>query len=170
LLVGLLGGALAAVAKAVQSRVGTAPESAPAPPASWTPLPNAEPVVVPPKATSPTVRATAPVADLQESPITPPSGTPAVQTAPAVTPAAPAPAKKAATSKKPAPAKRAEAPPAPWVEPVDDEAPSSHPIKAKLSSGIYHSPGGLNYERTKPDRCYRDAAAAEADGLRPAKR
>jgi hypothetical protein len=150
LLVGLLGGALAAVAKAVQSRVGS-PESAPAVPASWTPLPKTEPVVVPPRVTTPTVRSTAPVADLQESP------------APA--PAAPsAPAKKAATSKK------AAAPAAPWVEPVDGEAPSSHPIKAKMSSGIFHSPGGLNYERTKPDRCYRDAATAEADGLRPAKR
>jgi hypothetical protein len=46
----------------------------------------------------------------------------------------------------------------------------SHPVKAKLSSGIYHLPGGQNYERTKPDRCYVDAAAAEADGLRAAKR
>jgi hypothetical protein len=31
-------------------------------------------------------------------------------------------------------------------------------------------PGGANYERTKPDRCYRDEAAAEADGLRKAAR
>jgi len=31
-------------------------------------------------------------------------------------------------------------------------------------------PGGLAYERTAPDRCYRDAAAAEADGFRPSKR
>ena len=29
---------------------------------------------------------------------------------------------------------------------------------------------GLNYERTHPDRCYRDAAAAEADGLRKSAR
>jgi hypothetical protein len=28
----------------------------------------------------------------------------------------------------------------------------------------------LNYLRTRPDRCYRDADAAEADGLRAAKR
>jgi hypothetical protein len=159
LLVGLLGGALAAVAKAVQSRT-SAPE--PAAPASWTPLPKAEPVVVPPRVTTPTVRATAPIADLQE-PLTPPRGTPAVA----------APTKKAATSKKAAPTKKPEAPAAPaapWVDPVDGDAPASHPIKAKMSSGIFHSPGGLNYERTKPDRCYRDAAAAEADGLRPAKR
>jgi hypothetical protein len=28
----------------------------------------------------------------------------------------------------------------------------------------------MNYDRTNPDRCYRDADAAEADGLRAAKR
>jgi hypothetical protein len=59
--------------------------------------------------------------------------------------------------------------PAPWIEPVDGACPASHPIKAKLSSGIYHSPGGMNYERTHPDRCYVDGTAAEHDGLRSAK-
>lgn len=155
LLVGLLGGAIAAIAKAVQSRTTAAPAS----PAAWTPLPKAEPVVVPPRVTTaptPTVRASAPIADLQESP-----------NAPAPAPAAPV---KKATSKKAAPARKPEVAEAPWVDPVDGGAPGSHPIKAKMTSGIYHSPGGLNYERTKPDRCYRDAAAAEADGLRPAKR
>jgi hypothetical protein len=59
---------------------------------------------------------------------------------------------------------------APWVEPdADGGCPESHPIKAKLSSGIYHVPGGANYNRTKPDRCYVDEAAAAADGLRPSK-
>lgn len=57
-----------------------------------------------------------------------------------------------------------------WVEPVDGACPEGYPIKAKLSSGIFHQPGGLAYERTKPDRCYPDAASAEADGLRAAKR
>jgi hypothetical protein len=57
---------------------------------------------------------------------------------------------------------------APWVDGA--VAPGTHPVKAKLKSGIYHLPGMLNYERTVPDRWYRDAAAAEADGLRPAKR
>ena len=57
-----------------------------------------------------------------------------------------------------------------WLEPVDGDCPSTHPVKAKLSSGIYHLPGMVAYGRTHPDRCYRDAAAAEADGLRPAKR
>ena len=57
-----------------------------------------------------------------------------------------------------------------WVEPEGRTCPVSHPIKAKLSSKIYHLPGGFNYARTRPDRCYVDAAAAEADGLRPATR
>lgn len=58
-----------------------------------------------------------------------------------------------------------------WLEPGEDGAcPSSHPVKAKMSSGIYHLPGMLAYERTVADRCYPDEAAAEADGLRKAKR
>jgi hypothetical protein len=57
-----------------------------------------------------------------------------------------------------------------WVEPVDGGCPDGFPVKAKLSSGIFHVPGGLAYERTRPDRCYRSAADAEADGLRAAKR
>jgi len=66
-------------------------------------------------------------------------------------------------------------PPAPevrssWVEPTGDVCPTSHPVKAKLSSKIFHVPGSASYDRTKPDRCYVDAASAEADGLRPAKR
>lgn len=59
---------------------------------------------------------------------------------------------------------------APWVEASGDECPTSHPVKAKLSSKIFHLPGMLNYDRTKPDRCYKDAKAAETDGLRAAKR
>jgi hypothetical protein len=57
-----------------------------------------------------------------------------------------------------------------WVDADGGTAPSTHPVKAKLKSGIYHLPGMLNYDRTVPDRWYRDAAAAEADGLRVAKR
>jgi hypothetical protein len=57
-----------------------------------------------------------------------------------------------------------------WVEPVDGVCPASHPVKAKMSSRIFHVEGGLNYERTRPDRCYRDPAAAEQDGLRRAAR
>ncbi len=57
-----------------------------------------------------------------------------------------------------------------WVEPVDGGCPDGYPIKAKVASGIFHQPGGLSYERTKPDRCYADAASAESDGFRAAKR
>jgi hypothetical protein len=42
-------------------------------------------------------------------------------------------------------------------------------VKAKESSGIYHVPGSTFYARTRPERCYVDAAAAEADGYRAAK-
>ena len=152
LLVGLLGGAIAAALKAVQGRTSSAP--APVTPAPWTPIPDAPPVVVPPKpaaapapapaAPAPPPRPSVSIADLQEAPIKK------------------APAKKAAAPK----AKRVE----PWVEPVDGECPPTHPVKGKMSSKIYHLPGGFNYARTRPDRCYVDAAAAEADGLRPAKR
>lgn len=58
----------------------------------------------------------------------------------------------------------------PWVDPIEGECPVSHPVKAKLSSGIYHLPGGGNYDRTRAERCYVDADAATADGLRPPKR
>ncbi|MFM8303977.1 MAG: hypothetical protein ACKOA9_06730 [Actinomycetota bacterium] len=57
-----------------------------------------------------------------------------------------------------------------WVAPEAGACPVTHPVKAKLGSGIFHVPGGQMYDRTVPDRCYRDAAAAEADGLRASKR
>ena len=57
-----------------------------------------------------------------------------------------------------------------WVEPVDGACPATHPVKGKPGSGIYHEPGGLFYDRTVPQRCYRSAEAAEADGLRAPKR
>lgn len=58
-----------------------------------------------------------------------------------------------------------------WVAPMADGAcPLDHPVKAKTASGIYHLPGGVSYARTRPDRCYRSAADAAADGLRSAKR
>ena len=57
-------------------------------------------------------------------------------------------------------------PPLPaWVEPQNKACPATHPVKAKQSSNIFHVQGGLNYERTVPDRCYRDEAAAVADGF-----
>jgi len=58
-----------------------------------------------------------------------------------------------------------------WVEPdADGGCPGSHPVKGKTQSKIFHVPGGMSYERTNPERCYCDEAAAEADGYRKAKR
>src|SRR5687767_12426453 len=80
-------------------------------------------------------------------------------------PRPPAPPTATATVEAPAPADAAA-----WVEcNGTGECPATHPVKGKLSSGIYHVPGGQNYERTNADRCYVDTAAAEADGLRAAK-
>ena len=65
----------------------------------------------------------------------------------------------------------AEVPPAPaWVDPVDGACPPGYPIKAKAASSLYHAPGAVNYERTKPDRCYAEESAAQADGFTRAKR
>ena len=61
------------------------------------------------------------------------------------------------------------APTTTWVDPVDGACPPGFPVKVKLSSGIFHVPGGRFHERTSPDRCYATPAAAEADGYRPAK-
>jgi hypothetical protein len=74
------------------------------------------------------------------------------------------------------PAPSADEPPVPVDAPaaVDPDAegncPLTNPIKGKLSTGIYHRPGAFAYDRTRADRCYRDDGAAEADGLRAAKR
>ncbi len=58
----------------------------------------------------------------------------------------------------------------PWVDAAESGAcPAHHPIKAKLTSGIFHVPGGANYTRTVADRCYLSPEAAEADGLRASK-
>ena len=75
-------------------------------------------------------------------------------------------AAKKAASKKAAAKKAAAA----WVEPEGSVCPGSHPIKAKLRSGIFHLPGMAAYARTTPDRCYADEQAAEGDGLRKAAR
>jgi hypothetical protein len=58
----------------------------------------------------------------------------------------------------------------PWMEPCDGSCPDSHPVKVKLSSQLFHLPGMLAYQRTHPDRCYRSAEDATADGFQRAKR
>lgn len=58
----------------------------------------------------------------------------------------------------------------PWVDPTDDgDCPPGYPVKANADSGIYHQLGGRFYDRTRPDRCYATATAAEADGFRAPK-
>ncbi|HET7720712.1 MAG TPA: hypothetical protein VFK43_12140 [Acidimicrobiales bacterium] len=109
---------------------------------------------------------TAPLPEPEETtPLTPEAVTEAPAPAPTPEPT-PEPA-SAPVKKKAAPRKKA-APKS--VDPVEGACPDSHPIKGKLASGLFHQPGGFAYPRTKPDRCYVDAAAAEADGLKPAKR
>lgn len=56
------------------------------------------------------------------------------------------------------------------MEPVDGACPVGFPVKAKARSGIYHEPGMLAYERTRPDRCYASSEDARSDGFRAAKR
>jgi hypothetical protein len=97
------------------------------------------------------------------------SSSSAARSAPATAPAPAPEAARAAPTTERAPA-AASGTADSWVEPVDGACPVSHPVKAKMSSRIFHVEGGLNYARTKPDRCYRDPAAAEADGLRKAAR
>jgi hypothetical protein len=116
--------------------------------------------------------------EAQPAPYPPrPQPTEAPTAAPAATPATGAPAgADASAPTDPAPGAPAVDSAAPvstngaWVEPVAGTCPEGYPVKAKMSSGIYHVKGGLSYGRTTPDRCYRDVETAEADGLRPAKR
>jgi len=57
-----------------------------------------------------------------------------------------------------------------WIVPgPDGVVPDSHPIKVKVTSGIFHVPGGRFYERTSADRLYPSAESAEAAGYRPSK-
>lgn len=56
-----------------------------------------------------------------------------------------------------------------WVEPEDGACPKTHPVKGKLSSGVFYLPRMVGYARTQPERCYRDEEAAVADGLQRAR-
>jgi len=57
-----------------------------------------------------------------------------------------------------------------WIGPSDDRCPDSHPIKVRLASRLFHLPGMVSYDRTRPDRCYQSGEKAEADGFTQAKR
>ncbi|HET7522544.1 MAG TPA: hypothetical protein VFJ79_00210 [Acidimicrobiales bacterium] len=77
-----------------------------------------------------------------------------------------APAAKAAPGTEPDPASGSA-----WVSPNGSgDAPSTHPVKAKLVSRLYRVPGMPMYNRTVPDRCYTTPEAAEADGFTRAAR
>src|SRR5262245_17698894 len=123
------------------------------PPASWPPLVPAEPPV-------------GAVGDLATEPAAPAADSPPPS---ADTP----PPSAAVASDDPVAAAgdlATEEPGATWVAPGEDGAcPPSHPVKANGNSGIYHLPGGPHYGRTRAERCYVDAAAAEADGYRAAR-
>lgn len=196
LALGLLGGAVMTALRLVQSRREGVVPAAPGP-AEWPPIPQTTPAAPERRAPGTEVRTgtdavehfadasrqverplsdwepTAPLPGAEETtPLTPPAvadaPAPAGKTKKATArkaPARKAPARKAPAAKVPPPP-----PLAPWVEPVAGEVPATHPVKAKLASNLYHVPGGFNYARTRPDRCYLDVASAEADGFRPSKR
>lgn len=190
LALGVLGGAAAAVTKALQSRKEATAPAAPAPSTDWpplatspvapTPAPAAPPIPTPPPAPEPTlgIPRDPSAADAARSPVSTPIERDQLADAPIKKrPVGKKAAPKASTSESKAPtgktARKAAAKKVagePWVAPEGVDCPASHPVKAKLSSRIFHLPGMFAYKRTHPDRCYVDAAAAEADGLRAAKR
>jgi hypothetical protein len=176
--VGLTLGVLAGLAVALVKMLGgrsEGPDEAPAGSGEpWPPLRPDQPAATP----APAVVAAPPVATPAPAVEPPaPAPAPAHLARPAAPAPAPAPAPAAVRPAAPQPAKAPAAKKAPkpklvaaWVEPKGGVCPTSHPVKAKLTSKIFHLPGMLNYDRTNPDRCYKDAPSAEKDGLRPAKR
>ncbi len=99
-----------------------------------------------------------------------PPPTAASPTAPPPTAPSPEAASEAPSIEEPSDGSAAPPPPGQWVEPTETGGcPISHPVKVKLRSGIYHVPNGAPYDRTNADRCYADAATAEADGYRASK-
>lgn len=138
------------------------PAPAPAPPA-----PVEIPVEVPPVDVLPVE---APPLEAEPALVPEP---PPLSAVPAPAPPAPprkAAAKRKATAKKVAVKKTAAAADRLWVEPSGNICPETHPVKAKLSSRLFHLPGGFAYARTNPDRCYTSGDAATTDGFTPAKR
>jgi hypothetical protein len=159
--IGLLAGVGVGVLKAVRGRKATDPwadswVSTGAPGAT---RPSAAPVPAAPKPPAPAATASA-----------------AVATPPPASPQPPAPTRSGKPSRtgpaRKSPTGKAEEPPGErlWVPANDGVCPQTHPVKAKLSSKIFHTPGARNYGRTHADRCYPDEASAQADGLRPALR
>jgi hypothetical protein len=192
LTLGLLGAATLSALRTLQHR---RTQPAPAAPTTWEPIPDTTPVRVPEPTPAPVVevhtgveaeahfadasrQVERPLSDWEPSADLPPA-TETTPLTPSVVAERPKPdpavnllqeAPKAKKAAKKAAAKPKKAKLGPWVEPVDGTCPDTHPVKGKLASKIFHVPGGFNYPRTRPDRCYLDAAAAEADGLRLSKR
>lgn len=194
---GLLFGVVFALVKTVQSR--RTASSVP-PPAPWEPLEETpaaqeapeplvdevgEPIMEPAAPEEPSVVATPTEDDLLHAKVGP-APDPALDVIPEPPAEVEAPVKKVAAKKLPA-AKKAAAPrkaaakkaakktaataslPA-FVEPEGGVCPTTHPVKAKLASRLFHLPGMFAYDRTRADRCYVDADAAVNDGFTQAKR
>lgn len=53
------------------------------------------------------------------------------------------------------------------VAPNGRDCPDDHPIKGNLPSRIYHRSGDPDFDNVNPERCFANAASAEADGFRP---
>lgn len=170
LTLGLLAGLAVAIAKMVGSRSHPRVELGSGTDDPWPRLHTDPAVPEPPRvALVPDPAAPSPVAPVVPEAVVVPEPAPSAVSTTAAAPLAPA--APAAPVAKRAPATKNKKPlTAPWVEPTEGTCPTSHPVKAKLSSRIFHLPGMFNYERTRPDRCYRDPAAAESDGLRAAKK
>jgi hypothetical protein len=139
---GLLLAIIVAVAKVVHSLRGTNEETTPG--WSTTPEPWTPPVPAPAEEASAGTAETADTAVAVDAAVTAAVASGAVASAPKIE--------------------------TPWVLPEDGRCPDSHPVKVKEGSRLFHLPGMLAYERTKPDRCYVSEAAALADGYTRAKR
>jgi hypothetical protein len=156
----LLVGIAVAVVKVLQSwRANEEPPPYVAPPSPW---PSVDRTTAKPASPEPVMEA----ATFVEAPAVVEDTPPPRRERPLEAAPAPSPAKKRATKKAAAPAAEARI----WVEPSGTVCPPSHPIKAKLSSKLFHLPGMLAYDRCKPDRCYASEPDAVADGLQKAKR
>jgi hypothetical protein len=165
---GILVGAVLALVKSLQGR-RDAKELAAPPPGRW--YPDPPPVAEAAVLTADEAEAGAPVLDDGAAAPASRSGAEEPWTDDVLPPAADspamAPAKRTAKAPAQAPVKR---PARIWVEPTGAVCPRTHPVKAKMTSGLFHLPGMLNYARTRPDRCYASEEAAVADGLTKSKR
>lgn len=165
---GLLAGVGVGVLKVVKGRKAPDPWAD-----SWVSTGAPAPAPKPPAPAAASAQAEAPATPQAESPAETGEGDAEAEAEaeePAPRPAATRSSKPTRTGPaRKSPTGKAEDPPGErlWVAANDGVCPQSHPVKAKLSSKIFHTPESRNYGRTKADRCYPDEASAQADGLRP---